>query len=481
MSVQTPTIAPRRHGVAANVIRGCLGNTIEWFDWFVYATFSLYFAASFFPGESPTAQLLASSAVFAVGFLMRPLGGWLLGAYADWKGRRAALTLSVLLMSGGSLAIALIPSYASIGLAAPILLLVVRLVQGLSVGGEFGSSATYLSEIATPKRRGFFSSFQYVSIVLGQLLALIVMIVMQQIFSDSTITAWAWRIPFVIGAILGLVVLYLRRTMDETDHFKADQAQKEAHKAATFREGEQIEKRGLKSLLTEYPKQMAAVFALAIGGTVAFYTFTTYFTKYMVNSAGLPKSMASVISFIALLIFMVLQPLTGMLSDRFGRKPVMLFFALGIMISTVPIFTIVGHTHSGLVAFAGMMIGLVFLSGYTALAAIVKAELFPTKIRAIGVGVPHALVAAVFGGTTETVALSLKNAGHESAFFYWVIGCVALTLVAILLIPETSRNSTLEAQDPTVSPADGGITDQHSTVATITKHDGTEEKETVHV
>lgn len=481
MSVQTPTIAPRRHGLVANVIRGCLGNTVEWFDWFVYATFSLYFAASFFPGENRTAQLLATSAVFAVGFLMRPLGGWLLGAYADWKGRRAALTLSVSMMSGGSLAIALIPGFATIGIAAPILLLLVRLVQGLSVGGEFGSSATYLSEIATPRRRGFFSSFQYVSIVLGQLLALIVLIVMQQFFSDSAITAWAWRIPFVIGAVLGFVVLYLRRTMDETDHFKADQVQKQEQRAATFREGEQIEKRGLKSLLTEYPKQMAAVFALAIGGTVAFYTFTTYLTKYMVNTAGLPKSTASVVSFCALLLFMFLQPVTGMVSDRFGRKPVMLFFALGIMISTVPIFTIIGHTHSGWVAFGGMMIGLVFLSGYTALAAIVKAELFPTKIRAIGVGVPHALVAAVFGGTTETVALSLKNAGHESAFFYWVIGCVALTLVAILLIPETSKRSTLEAQDPTATDADEAITNEHSTSEAITRKDGQENKEAARV
>ena len=226
---------------------------------------------------------------------------------------------------------------------------------------------------------------------------------------------------------------------------------------------------------------MAAVFALAIGGTVAFYTFTTYLTKYMVNTAGLPKSTASVVSFCALFLFMFLQPVTGMVSDRFGRKPVMLFFALGIMIATVPIFTVIGHTHSGWVAFGGMMIGLVFLSGYTALAAIVKAELFPTKIRAIGVGVPHALVAAVFGGTTETVALSLKNAGHESAFFYWVIGCVALTLVAILLIPETSRRSTLEAQDPIVADGDEVITNQHSTATDITPQDGTEQKETTHV
>jgi MHS family alpha-ketoglutarate permease-like MFS transporter len=436
----TATPSPPRHGVVGNVTRGCLGNLVEWFDWFVYATFSIYFAAAFFPAEDPTAQLLSTSLVFAVGFLMRPLGGWLLGLYADKYGRRAALTLSVTLMSGGSLLIACTPGYASIGVAAPVLLVAARLLQGLSVGGEFGSSATYLSEVATPGRRGFYSSFQYVSIVIGQLLALSVLIVLQRLLSEDALNAWAWRIPFVVGAALGFVVLYLRRTMDESDHYKAHKTEQ----TESARTGAAPEKLGLRSLLTEYPRQLIAVFCLAIGGTVAFYAYTTYLTKYMVNTAGISKDTAALISFAALFLFMFMQPLTGALSDRIGRRPIMFAFSGGIMIVTVPIFTIIGASGSPLVAFALMLAGLILLSGYTALAAIVKAELFPTKIRALGVGMPHALVAAVFGGTTESVALGFKSAGVESAFFWYVVGCAGLTLIATFLVGDTMKRSTLE-------------------------------------
>lgn len=210
----------KKPGVVANVVRGCLGNLVEWYDWFVYASFSIYFAASFFPEGNLTAQLLSTAVVFAVGFLMRPLGGWLLGLYADKFGRRSALTLSVTLMSFGSLAIALTPGYSSIGMLAPVILVAARLAQGLSVGGEFGSSATYLSEIATPRRRGFYSSFQYVSITVGQLSALLVMIVMQSLLTEAQMYAWGWRVPFVLGAIAGLVVMYLRRSMVESEHFQ---------------------------------------------------------------------------------------------------------------------------------------------------------------------------------------------------------------------------------------------------------------------
>lgn len=432
MSATNPPLHSRRR-VAGNVARGCLGNLVEWFDWFIYATFSIYFAASFFPSDDPTAQLLSTSLVFAMGFLMRPLGGWLLGRYADKHGRRAALTLSVTLMSAGSLLVAVTPTYASIGVLAPIVLTVARLVQGLSVGGEFGSSAAYLSEVAVPGRRGFYSSFQYASIVIGQLLALVMLIVLQQVFSESSLNEWAWRVPFVVGAVLGLVVLYLRLSMEESEHYTR-------HKATAT----STEKLGLYSLLTEYPRQLIAVFCLAIGGTVAFYAYSTYVTKYMVNTAGLSKDTASLISFCALFLFLFMQPAVGALSDRIGRRPVMFAFSIGTMVITPPLFTLLGHTTSALAAFFLMLLGLAINSGYTALSAIVKAELFPTKIRAIGVGMPHALVAAVFGGTTESVALAFKSAGHESAFFWYVSGCAFLTLVAAFLVAETKTRSTLE-------------------------------------
>ena len=439
MSMTTSLPAHGRHGVVANVIRGCLGNLVEWYDWFVYASFSIYFAPQFFPEGNLTAQLLATAVVFAVGFLIRPLGGWLLGLFADRYGRKNALSLSVIMMGVGSLLIGATPSFEMIGMAAPILLVAARLVQGLSVGGEFGTSATYLSEVATPGRRGFFSSFQYVSIVLGQLLALVVLIVLQRSLTEDQMYAWGWRVPFFIGAAASLVVLYLRRTMDESTHFEAEKiAEKKA--AAS---GQKIRK-GLSALIREYPVQLFIVFSLAIGGTVSFYTWTTYMQKYMVNTSGISKSTVSIIVFSALFVFMCLQPVAGALSDRIGRRKVMGVFAVGGLLLTVPVMTAIGKTSNPWVAFVLLLIPMVFLTGYTALAAIVKAEMFPTKVRALGVGLPHALVAATFGGTAEPIALALKQAGHESGFFWYVTGCVALTGIAVLMIKEPSRNSTLD-------------------------------------
>ncbi|MFD7292409.1 MFS transporter [Streptomyces sp. NPDC059897] len=439
---RTPATRPPSR-VTANVVRGCLGNLIEWYDWFAYATFSVYFAPVFFPEGSQTAQLLSTAVVFAVGFLMRPLGGWLLGGYADRFGRRQALTLSVLLMSAGSLVIALSPGHDVIGLWAPALLVVARLAQGLSVGGEFGSSASYLSEVAPPGRRGFYSSFQYVSIVLGQLSALLVAIVLQNVLTEAQLANWGWRIPFVIGAVAGLTVMYLRRTMEESEHFQKERAR------AT--DGE---RKGLVALFKEYPRQLLAVFGLAIGGTVAFYTYTTYLQKYLVNTAGIPKSTVTVIGFAALFVYMLLQPLVGALSDRVGRRPVMFGFSIGCMVLTVPVMTFLGHTSNPWVAFLLMTLALAFVTGYSALAAIVKAEMFPTKVRALGVGLPHALVTATFGGLTEPVALALKQNGHETVFFWYVTGCVGLTLLATLLVREPSRDSQLETeQGSTVAPA----------------------------
>ncbi|WP_009472965.1 MFS transporter [Rhodococcus sp. JVH1] len=423
----------------ANVARGSLGNLVEWYDWHTYAIFSIYFATVFFPKGDLTAQLLSTAAVFAVGFLMRPLGGWLLGIYADRFGRRAALSLSVILMGIGSLLIGATPSYAAIGIAAPILLIVARLLQGLSVGGEFGSSATYLSEVATPGRRGFYSSFQYVSIVLGQLIALAVLLLGQALLTEEQMYEWGWRIPFFIGAAASLVVLYLRRHMDESEQFKEEQAAERLAK-----EEGRVVKKGLRSLFTEYPGEFAAVFALAIGGTVAFYTFTSYSQRYMVNTAGLSKSEASLVMFGALVLLMVLQPLVGHLSDRVGRRKVMAVFAGGGVLLTVPLLTLLGQTTNIILAFLIVCVAMVFLSGYTALAAIVKAEMFPTKVRALGVGLPHALVTATFGGTAETVALALKQAGMESAYFWYVTGCIALTGIAVYFIPDTRDNSVLE-------------------------------------
>lgn len=274
--------------VTSNIIKGSLGNMIEWFDWYIYASFAIYFAGSFFPDGDQTVELLSAAAIFAVGFLMRPFGSFIMGKYADKKGRRAALTLSVSIMASGSLLIAIIPTYSSIGVFAPLLLVCIRLVQGLSLGGEYGISATYLSEMATSGRRGYYASFQYVTLISGQLIALIVQIILQSMLSDGQLRAFGWRIPFAIGAVGAVIVLYLRLSMDETNQFKKTEKTK-----AT---------RGSLRELAKYPNQVLTVIGLTFGGTIAFYTYTTYMQKYMINSLGLAPKLVTMINFVALLI-----------------------------------------------------------------------------------------------------------------------------------------------------------------------------------
>lgn len=414
--------------IISNVLKGSLGNLVEWFDWYVYAAFAIYFAPVFFPSHDKTAELLSTAAVFAIGFLMRPLGSLLLGKYADQHGRRAALTLSVLIMAAGSLVIAVTPGYDQIGILAPAILVIARLFQGLSLGGEYGTSATYLSEMASAGHRGFYSSFQYVTLISGQLLALGVQIILQITLSEHAIAVWGWRIPFVIGALGALVVLVLRLSMEESDQFLA-QAKKE--------------KGQLRELL-RYPKAVLTVMGLTLGGTIAFYTYTTYLQKFMINTTGLPKQTVTWINFVALFIFMVLQPFAGELSDKIGRKPLLFWFGGLGTVFTVPIFLALAQTKSAWVAFFLMLAGLVIVTGYTAINAIVKAEMFPTEIRALGVGLPYGLTVAVFGGTAEYVALYLKNAHHESVFFVYVAAVIFISLLVYWRMADTKATSKLD-------------------------------------
>jgi MHS family alpha-ketoglutarate permease-like MFS transporter len=446
---RTQPVGERR--VVANVLRGSIGNLVEWYDWYVYAAFSVYFAKSFFPKGDSTAQLLSTAAVFAVGFLMRPLGGWALGRYADKFGRRSALTLSVTVMAAGSLLIALTPGYQTIGIAAPVLLLLARLLQGLSVGGEYATSATYLSEVASTGKRGFYSSFQYVTLVAGQLVALGVQIILQQFLNNAQMTNWGWRIPFVIGAAAALIVMWLRRSMDESEHFQAEVEAERIPEAV----GAQQPARGSLRMLLQYPRECLLVIGLTLGGTVAFYTYTTYMQKFMINTSGISKSTVSWINFIALLVFVVLQPLAGALSDRVGRRKLLIFFGVAGTLLTVPIMTMLAHTKNPIAAWALMMGALVIISGYTSINAIVKAELFPTKIRALGVGLPYALTVAIFGGTAETIALSLKQAHHESLYFWYVAGCIGISLLTYWFMRETSSGSAIDADaDISLTEAD---------------------------
>ena len=417
-----------------SIVGGSAGNLVEWYDWYVYSAFALYFAKSFFPPASQTAQLLNTAAVFALGFLMRPVGGWLMGRYADRRGRRAALSLSVLLMCAGSLLIAVTPSHAAIGIAAPLLLVFARLLQGLSVGGEYGASATYLSEMAGRQLRGFYSSFQYVTLIGGQLIALGVLLVLQRTLTDGALEQWGWRIPFAIGGALAVAALWLRRGLDETTSFEVARAAQAATPTAT---------RAPIRELMGYPREIATVVGLTAGGTVAFYTFTTYAQKFLANTGGFSKAAATEISAATLLLFMLAQPVVGYLSDRVGRRPVLMTFGVLGSVGTVPLLTALGGARTEGRAFVLLMAALLAVSGYTAINAVVKAELFPTSIRALGVALPYAVAVSVFGGTAEYLALWAKSIGHEHWFYWYVTACIAASLAVYVAMPETRTTSRI--------------------------------------
>ena len=415
-----------------SILGGSAGNLVEWYDWYVYAAFTLYFAHAFFPKGSQTAQLLQAAAIFAVGFLMRPIGAWIMGIYSDKKGRKSGLTLSVTLMCIGSLMIAIAPTHDQIGIFSPIILVVARLIQGLSVGGEYGASATYLSEMAEKNRRGFFSSFQYVTLIAGQLTALCVLLILQFVLTEEQLHAWGWRIPLFIGACLAIVVFYIRRGLLETQSFKNAQQDKNQPESSMF------------SLFNHYPRQEFTNLFLTAGGTVAFYTYTTYLQKYLVNTSGFSKPEATQITTLALFIFMCLQPFAGALSDKIGRKPLMISFGVLGVLFTYFLFDKLGQTQDYWSAFWICLVGLVIVTGYTSINAVVKAEMFPAHIRALGVALPYALANTLFGGTAEFFALSFKEAGHESWYFIYVTILISISLIVYIFMKDTKHHSEIK-------------------------------------
>ncbi len=427
--MQSTTTFTTAHRIKS-IIGGSLGNLVEWYDWYVYSAFSLYFADNFFPADNQTVQLLNTAGVFAIGFLMRPVGGWLMGTYADKNGRKTALTLSVLLMSIGSFIMAVTPGYTQIGVAAPVILIIARMIQGISVGGEYGTSATYLSEMATKKHRGFYSSFQYVTLIMGQLIALAVLVLLQRVFlTEEQLHQWGWRIPFFIGAGLAITTMYLRRSI---------------HESVSFHHAEERSVRGTLKALAHHPKPVFTVVGLTLGGTVAFYTFTTYMQKFLVNTSGFSKNSATLISTLTLVFFMLLQPVFGLLSDKVGRKPLLIAFGIGGSLATIFILTTLSHTTDVWKAFWLIMAALIITSGYTSINAVVKAELFPAHIRALGVGFPYSIAVSLFGGTAEYVALLFKNYNHQEWFYWYVTICILISLVVYSLMLDTRKHSKIE-------------------------------------
>jgi len=413
------------------IVAGSSGNLVEWYDFYVYSFTALYFAAEFFPKGNQTTQLLNAAGVFAAGFFMRPVGSWLFGWLADKRGRRYSMMVAVLMMCGGSLLVAVLPTYSQIGIAAPALLLLARLIQGLSVGGEYGTAATYLSEVAQHGRRGFYASFQYVTLIGGQLLATLVLVILQQFLSDADLRAWGWRIPFFIGAVAAVIAFYLRRSLAET----ASRAAREHKEAGSLRG------------MLRYPRSFFVVMGITAAGSLSFYAFTTYMQKYLVNTAGFDARRATEVMTAALFCFMMLQPAFGALADRIGRRTSMFFYTVLLMIVTVPIFTALGQASSPAAAFGLIMVALLCISFYTSISGLFKAELFPMHVRALGVGVSYAIANALFGGTAEYVALWFKSIGRESAFFWYVVAMALIAFIAVLLMPDTRHRGYLRAEE----------------------------------
>lgn len=425
-TIAAPDAADVRRRIFA-IVGASSGNLVEWFDFYVYSFCALYFAPAFFPSGNTTTQLLNTAGVFAAGFLMRPIGGWFFGRLADRHGRRTAMMISVFMMCGGSLVIAVLPTYAQIGALAPALLLVARLFQGLSVGGEYGTSATYMSEVALRGRRGFFASFQYVTLIGGQLCALLVLVILQQALSNEELKAWGWRVPFVVGALAALVSLYLRKSLDET----------------TTEETRRRREAGTLRGLWQHRGAFLTVVGFTAGGSLIFYTFTTYMQKYLVNTAGMHAKTASNVMTGALFAYMVMQPLFGALSDRIGRRKSMLLFAFFAVLGTVPLLHALAGVTSPVAAFVLVTIALAIVSFYTSISGLIKAEMFPPEVRAIGVGLSYAVGNAIFGGSAEYVALWLKQAGSESMFYWYVTAMCALAGIVSLRMRDPSAEGYL--------------------------------------
>lgn len=415
-----PHRLPLRTLIAASV-----GNAVEWYDWTVYATFSIYFATQIFPKENEAAALIGTFATYALAFFFRPLGGFLLGRYADLKGRKKAMLLTIALMAGGSVAIALLPTFEQVGWFAPVLLLLARVAQGMSLGGEVSNASAYLAEIAPPERRGRYSAFFYISTGSAVLLASLLGAWFASTLTAAQLGSWGWRVPFLIGGVLGLVGLWLRRDMAETEQYEEN-----ASKAAQLDSP-------LLDTLRHHPKQVGQIIGFTMLSTLCYYTFFSALTPFAVKTKGANASTVFWALSAATLLFVLLQYPFGALSDRFGRKPQMLLWAGAIAIGVVPISTLVTKDATFGQLFLVFGFGLGFYSLLSSIAPAVMSELFPTHLRGLGIGAWYNLTVAVFGGTAPLVISWLGDRKQGHLFFWYVAVAAVISFVTILTLRET--------------------------------------------
>lgn len=403
------------------ILAGSVGNMVEWFDWSIYAAFAIFFSSQFFPKDNETTALLATFSIFAVGFFMRPIGGWLIGVFADRYGRRSALGMTVVLMAAGSLIIAITPTYETIGILAPILLTVARLMQGLSLGGEYASATTYLTEMAPNHKRGFYGSFIFFSAAAGILAASGLGWFLTSTLSKEMMVEWGWRIPFAIGALGGVIGILIRRSVAEEGHVTP--------KA-------KVVKQPLRVLIKEYPVETLRIVGFSLLSTYAFYVFMAFLPTYAIRHANAEPKIAFAANTIGIVVFMLLQPLFGMLSDKIGRKPQLITFAAGNLLFFYMVINLVSDSFTTLLLIE--LFGLTLYAMYSSIAPSIMAEQFPSNIRAVGIGAPYNLMVAILGGTTPYVLTWLQSRHMESVFFVLVTIAALLSLITFIKMPESA-------------------------------------------
>ncbi|MDD7961742.1 MFS transporter [Microbacterium thalli] len=436
-----------------NTLKGSAGNLVEWYDVYVYSVFLTYFESQFFSADDQNSTLYAW-AIFAVTFLMRPLGSWYFGRLADRRGRRFALTVSVTVMAACSALIALAPTAAMIGGGAAVILLIARLAQGFATGGEYGASATYMSEAAVPGHRGFLSSFHYVTLVGGHVLAQTTLLVMVLTLTPEQISDWGWRVAFGIGGLAAIVVFWLRRTMDESLSQETLDA---------VRTGQFTRAGSMRDLIVVQWRPLLLCFLITMGGTVAFYTYSVTGPNIVKNAFADGDVVAgTLINLIALTVLMLLQPLGGWISDRVGRRALLVFFGIGGVLYTWFFLTYLPQQTDPVIAFALLIGAFVILTGYTSINAIVKAELFPTYIRALGVGFGYAMANSIFGGTAPLLFTAANASSQVPLFIGYATVVIAVSLVVYAKFLKTDQTNWLDSDKHPAPSRERAATDDRA-------------------
>jgi MFS transporter, MHS family, alpha-ketoglutarate permease len=409
------------------LVAASIGNAVEWFDWTIYATFVVYFSTQFFPKEDPALALVQTTATYALAFFFRPVGGWLLGRYADVRGRKAAMLLTILMVAGGSMVIGLLPTFSQVGWLAPVLLLAARIAQGMSVGGEVSNASAYLAEIAPDGRRGRYAAFFYISTGSAVLAASLTGVLLTSLLSDAQMSSFGWRIPFILGGLLALVGIYLRRTLAETEHFEASKGKAQAVRHPLWR------------TLTHHPKAVIQLIGFTLASTLTYYTFFSALTPYAVATQGLDGRDVFIALSAGTALFIALQYPFGALSDRIGRKPQMLFYSGALTLLYIPLSWLLTPDAGLAQLLVVFCTGLGLYALATSIAPAVMSELFPTELRGAGIGAWYNITVATFGGTAPLVIASLARAGRPDLFFVYVSLGALIGFMTILTLRETAH------------------------------------------